>query len=816
MNVPKKKLRLAVVSPFLDKSHGTERIAVEWIAQIAGEFDVHIYSQHVEDLDLSTVTWHRIPKLPGPHIVNFLWWFGANHIWRAWDRRAKNLEYDVVYSPGVNCFDADAVSVHIVYAEFLRRVRPELAFTRNPLRAWPLLLHRRLYYRLVMALEKRVFQRPETQLILTSRRSAEELARFYGRHERLPLIETGLDHKAFNPEMRLASRAGARQAIGLRDETFTLLLIGNDWRKKGLRTLLEALTQLTDLGIHLVVVTNEAAAVSQAVAQYRELREKVHILPPRKDVEFYYAAADAYVGPSLEDTFALPAAEAMACGLPVIISARAGAADICHDGVDALVLSDPKDTRALATMIRRLCADEPFRAHLGVEAAKTARQYTWEGNGRELMAIFEEILLRKRKSRLEGRTSTQERVSVARKKIRLAVVSPFLDKRHGTERRVVEWITHLRDRFEVHVYSQAIDDLDLSEIQWHRIPKVPGPHILNFLWWFAANHLWRVWGRYLRGLRHDIVLTPGPNCFDADVVSVHIVFAEFLRRVSPELKLMRNPMRFWFRLLHRRLYYQLVVMLERHVYSDPRPILVYIARKTAADVERFYGQRDQSPVLYAGIDREVFNPERRLSLRKTSKNALELSDDRFVLLLVGNDLHKKGIRALLDAMALLGDRPIDLLVVGSEDPRPFRAMAFDRSVGERVHFLPPREDIEFYYAAADVYVGPSLEDAYAQPPAEAMACGVAVIVSSAAGVSEIVTSGVDGLILDDPTDAASLAAMICRLYEDREFGEHLGRKAAETARQFTWERNGRELAAIFEEVLRRKARSREQTQPQEL
>ena len=408
MSVAKKKIRLAVVSPFLDKSHGTERIAVEWIAQIAGEFDVHIYSQHVEDLDLSSVTWHRIPKLRGPHIVNFLWWFSANHLWRAWDRRAKNLDYDLVYSPGVNCFDADAVSVHIVFAEFLRRVRPELAFSRNPVKAWPLLLHRKLYYRLVVALEKRVFQRQETELILTSRRSAEELARFYGRRERLPLIETGLDHKTFNPELRVASRAAARRGIGLADETFTLLLIGNDWRKKGLAALLDALMQLADLPIHLVVVSNEAAAVSQAVAPYRALRERVHILPPRKDVEFYYAAADAYVGPSLEDTFALPAAEAMACGLPVIISARAGASDIVHDGIDALVLNDPKNVAALATMIQRLYTDRPFSERLGEEAAKTARQYTWERNGRELMAIFEEVLLRKRKSRFEGKTLTQE------------------------------------------------------------------------------------------------------------------------------------------------------------------------------------------------------------------------------------------------------------------------------------------------------------------------------------------------------------------------------------------------------------------------
>jgi len=409
MNAPKKKIRLAVVSPFLDKSHGTERIAVEWIAQIAGEFEVHIYSQHVEDLDLSSVTWHRIPKLPGPHIANFSWWFCANHLWRAWDRRAKNLEYDLVYSPGVNCLDADAVSVHIVFAEFLRRVREELAFSRNPVKAWPLLLHRKLYYRLVVALEKRVFQRQETELILTSRRSAAELERFYARREPLPLIETGLDHTAFNPELRAASRAAARREIGLSDQTFTLLLIGNDWRKKGLGALLDALVQLADLPVALVVVTNEAAAVSQAVVQYPlAVQERVRVLPPRKDVEFYYAAADAYVGPSLEDTFALPAAEAMACGLPVIISERAGASDIVHDGIDALVLHDPKDVAALTTMIRRLYADQPFRERLGDGAAKTASQYTWERNGRELAAIFEELLLRKRKSRLEGQTLTQE------------------------------------------------------------------------------------------------------------------------------------------------------------------------------------------------------------------------------------------------------------------------------------------------------------------------------------------------------------------------------------------------------------------------
>jgi UDP-glucose:(heptosyl)LPS alpha-1,3-glucosyltransferase len=395
MSVAKHKIRLAVVSPFLDKSHGTERIAVEWIARVAGEFEVHIYSQCVEDLDVSRVVWHRIPRLRGPHVFNFVWWFAANHIWRAWDRRFRGLAHDLTYSPGVNCLDADAISVHIVFAEFLERVRSELKLSRNRLSSWPRLLHRKLYYHLIIAVERWVYSRPQTQLILTARRSASEIERCYGRRERFPVIEAGLDHEQFNPARRLIVRKVARQKLGIADGVFTLLLIGNDWRKKGLLTLLDALAQLGELPIHLLVVSLEVQDVSRVLQLRNVHANRVSVLPVRRDVEFYYAATDAYVGPSLEDTFALPVAEAMACGLPVIASRSAGVSDIITHGVDGLVLDDPKDATRLAEMIGRLFNDEALRTQLGDNAADTARQFTWERNGRELAAVFEEILRQK-------------------------------------------------------------------------------------------------------------------------------------------------------------------------------------------------------------------------------------------------------------------------------------------------------------------------------------------------------------------------------------------------------------------------------------
>ena len=387
---------------------------------------------------------------------------------------------------------------------------------------------------------------------------------------------------------------------------------------------------------------------------------------------------------------------------------------------------------------------------------------------------------------------------------RLAVISPFLDKRHGTERRVVEWVSRLTDNFEIHIYSQHVEDLDLSKVTWHRIPKLPGPHILNFIWWMAANHLWRGWARRIHGLRHDLIFSPGINCLDADAISVHIVFAEYVRQVGAEMNLLRSPIGAWPALLHRRLYYRLVVSLEHRIYANPKPVLILIARKTAARLERFYGRVDRFPVLYLGIDHAIFNPARRHKLREGARSELGLSETQFTLVLVGNDWRNKGVPVLLDALAQTRDLSLNLIIVSREDPTSCRTLIVERGLEDRVKFVPPRNDIEFYYAAADAYVGPSLEDTFAQPPAEAMACGLPVIVSSANGTSEIVTHEANGLILMDPADSATLASMIRRLFENREFRDQLGANAANTTLEFTWERNGRELVKIFEEILRRK------------
>jgi len=415
-------------------------------------------------------------------------------------------------------------------------------------------------------------------------------------------------------------------------------------------------------------------------------------------------------------------------------------------------------------------------------------------------------------------SSNDERVALtkdpANSRRCVAIVSPFLDKRHGTERAVIECISRLAGKYEVHLYSQRVEDVDLAQIRWHRIPKLPGPHLVNFLWWFAANHIWRWWNRRFSGVVPDIVFSPGVNCLDADVVSVHIVFATFIRQVRSELALGRTSPWFWPRLLHRRLYYRLVERLEGHVYGRPQLALAAVSRRVADELARSYGHKDRISVIYHAFDPQQFSPQRRASLRAEARSFLGLDAGEFALLLIANDWKNKGLPCLIEAAGMVHEPGLRLFVVGGDDPVAFRSAIAHRGLSGQVCFLPPRPDVEFYYAAADAYVGPSLEDAFALPPAEAMACGLPVIISRNMGVSEIITHGHDGLILEDPRDSATLAGLIRQLMAYPELCSQLSQKAALTTRSYTWERNAQEIRDLIEQVHVQK-KTQEKLRPRE-
>lgn len=390
----------------------------------------------------------------------------------------------------------------------------------------------------------------------------------------------------------------------------------------------------------------------------------------------------------------------------------------------------------------------------------------------------------------------------------IALISPFIDKKHGTERCIAEQIEHLSKYYEFHIYSGSVEDLEGvklfkrntdSLIYWHKIPIIRGPQLIKYVWWFVINHIWRLRDYLVRGIKYDLKYSPGVNCIDANLVVVHHVFIEFYKCVKGGMRLLDNPIKSWLLIIHRHLYYNLIIMLEYFIYKNKRIILGAVSKKVQKLLKKYFNR--ESFVIYHGTDFMDLKEDARLQSYKEERMKLNINDSEFVILMVGNDWYEKGLPCLLKAMSLVRDLPLHLLIRGEDEEKKYLYIIKNLNLPHRITFLNPVSNIFELYAAADIYISPSLYDSFAMPPAEAMACGLPVVVSSKAGVSEIIDDGIDGFVLLDPMDFERLANIIKNLYYDPLMREQIGKAATKKAKIYTWQRNAEILKELIDDMI---------------
>ncbi len=103
------------------------------------------------------------------------------------------------------------------------------------------------------------------------------------------------------------------------------------------------------------------------------------------DLPAIYAAATAFVFPSLYEGFGLPPLEAMACGTPVICSNASSLPEVV---AGAGLLVEPTDVAALQSAIRRLASDEVLRDTLRTQGYHQASQFSWQSTASATRAIY--------------------------------------------------------------------------------------------------------------------------------------------------------------------------------------------------------------------------------------------------------------------------------------------------------------------------------------------------------------------------------------------------------------------------------------------
>jgi UDP-glucose:(heptosyl)LPS alpha-1,3-glucosyltransferase len=248
------------------------------------------------------------------------------------------------------------------------------------------------YHRYVLNAETEMFASPRLRAVIcNSRMVRDEIRYWFGLpEEKLHVLYNGVDLDAFVPELRGTHRARLRADLGIPKAAKVFLHVGSGFARKGVGTAIAALTRLSDRAARLLVVGKDRGeGAMRAAAARAGVAERVHFAGGQDDVRPWYGAADCFVLATLYDPFPNAALEALASGLPAIVSRQCGAAELVKEGVNGRVV-DALDVDALARAMDdiagRVTDDmrEDARAsvtHLGLDAM-----------GERMVALYRKLL----------------------------------------------------------------------------------------------------------------------------------------------------------------------------------------------------------------------------------------------------------------------------------------------------------------------------------------------------------------------------------------------------------------------------------------
>ena len=214
------------------------------------------------------------------------------------------------------------------------------------------------------------------------------------------VLHAAIDPGRFAADDRPVRRERERGVWGAAPDEAVGLFVGMNYRLKGLGPLLRALAHIpSDRKVRLAVIGGQRFDRYEALARRLGVADRVQFLGFRSDPRDAYFAADFLVHPTFYDPCSLVVLEALACGLPVITTQYNGARELFTEPDEGLVVRDPHDAAALAKAITDVADPRTLPARK-VAAAAAGRRWTFEDHYRRLLAVFEEVVARKRDATL--------------------------------------------------------------------------------------------------------------------------------------------------------------------------------------------------------------------------------------------------------------------------------------------------------------------------------------------------------------------------------------------------------------------------------
>lgn len=386
-------MRIALIAQQVNRRSGVPRCVAELIAYFSRQHEVTVFAESITDLEdyrfrfiklptfsLSRFTSHASFNISGTIAVNIA-------------RLTQRENFDIIHStvgPGLH---ANVVTWHFCQeAEW--RLLKEGVFKASSGLSKLQNLDYELYRRFMRNRERAIFEGKGPEgLIVVSDQMKRDMQEFYGSNGReIFVVPNAVDSNKFHPQNRGLFRNSVRQSHGIRAETPVILFVGGDWERKGLQIVISALARVQRTDTLLLVVGPGDKSEYIKLAERNGVADRIVFAGISSKVEQYYAAADVMAFPSLYEPYGLVVPEAMASGLPVVISASVGASFLVTDELDGFVVENGLDEVAFTDKLNLVLNDEVLRRKIGDIARLTAAKLSWDNVAEETLRVYYRVL----------------------------------------------------------------------------------------------------------------------------------------------------------------------------------------------------------------------------------------------------------------------------------------------------------------------------------------------------------------------------------------------------------------------------------------
>jgi len=356
---------------------------------------------------------------------------------------------------------------------------------------------------------------------------------------------------------------------------------------------------------------------------------------------------------------------------------------------------------------------------------------------------------------------------------------------------------------DVHVYTRQWVKGAQTNVKLHKVPALTQKYSVSTLSFFFTSWLRLLPVRWM----YDIVHVQGWSFTKPEVFTVHVVFKaaieehtgenrdKIVEKTGTEVSLQRR-----IEMMRKFLEYNFA---KRDRYKKLVPVSVMVENDL---IKTHDIPKEDIRLIPNGVDTDYFHPDNKKLYRSEIRKKHGIPEDCFLFFFNGNDPKRKGLITAVEGFIEADIKDSHLLIIGrnpyeADAFEPLKKLISDSGFDDRTTFLDNVPDNNQYFAAADVFVFPSVYETYGLVVIEAMGTGIPVITSRTGEFPVFVNHGENGFLLKDAFDVEGMARYMTQLYNDRDLVQKMGIEGRKKALEYSWVTLASQTVKLYEEIL---------------